>query len=369
MSNATASEAKPENRKPPTCVIVLGMAGSGKTTWMQRFNATLHMKRKRPYVMNLDPAVLEVPYPANIDIRDTVKYKEVMKQYSLGPNGGIVTSLNLFATRFDQVLKIVEKRKDEIDYVLIDTPGQIEVFTWSASGSIITETLASTGPTVILYVMAVSKCVSPVTFMSNMMYACSILYKTELPFIIVLNKSDIISHKFALEWMRDYESFLDAVNAEDSYISNLSRSLSLVLDDFYTDLRAVGFSSVTGEGLDELLKTIGEARKEYYEEFLPDLKRKKEKAQARREREAQKQIDKLKQDLTPTASRFSSRSTSKIASRDASPDRFIAPSQIMDNQATGDAGEDTPSFSQSAREKLEEESFQRYIDSRKAQNS
>ena len=26
-------------------------------------------------------------------------------------------------------------------YVLLDTPGQIEVFTWSASGSIITETL------------------------------------------------------------------------------------------------------------------------------------------------------------------------------------------------------------------------------------
>lgn len=33
-----------------------------------------------------------------------VKYKEVMKQYNLGPNGGILTSLNLFATRFDQVL-------------------------------------------------------------------------------------------------------------------------------------------------------------------------------------------------------------------------------------------------------------------------
>ncbi len=32
-----------------------------------------------------------------------VKYKEVMKQYGLGPNGGILTSLNLFATRFDQV--------------------------------------------------------------------------------------------------------------------------------------------------------------------------------------------------------------------------------------------------------------------------
>ena len=32
-----------------------------------------------------------------------VKYKEVMKEYNLGPNGGILTSLNLFATRFDQV--------------------------------------------------------------------------------------------------------------------------------------------------------------------------------------------------------------------------------------------------------------------------
>ncbi len=52
---------------------------------------------------NLDPACYEVPYPANIDIRDTVNYKEVMKQYGLGPNGGIVTALNLFATKFDQV--------------------------------------------------------------------------------------------------------------------------------------------------------------------------------------------------------------------------------------------------------------------------
>lgn len=45
----------------------------------------------------------QVPYGANVDIRDTVNYKNVMKQYSLGPNGAILTSLNLFATRFDQV--------------------------------------------------------------------------------------------------------------------------------------------------------------------------------------------------------------------------------------------------------------------------
>lgn len=40
-----------------------------------------------------------------------------MKQYKLGPNGGILTSLNLFATRFDKVLEILEKRAHELEYV------------------------------------------------------------------------------------------------------------------------------------------------------------------------------------------------------------------------------------------------------------
>lgn len=122
------------------------------------------------------------------DIRDTVNYKQVMKQYGLGPNGAIVTSLNLFATKFDQVIKLLAKASEKHEVCVIDTPGQIEVFTWSASGNIITETLASTFPTVVVYVMDTVRSVNPVTFMSNMLYACSILYKTKLPFIIAMNK-------------------------------------------------------------------------------------------------------------------------------------------------------------------------------------
>jgi GPN-loop GTPase len=41
--------------------------------------------------------VLNVSFPTNIDIRDSVKYKAVMKEYMLGPNGAILTSLNIFA--------------------------------------------------------------------------------------------------------------------------------------------------------------------------------------------------------------------------------------------------------------------------------
>lgn len=32
----------------------------------------------------------------------------VMKQYGLGPNGAIMTSLNLYATKFDQVISLIE---------------------------------------------------------------------------------------------------------------------------------------------------------------------------------------------------------------------------------------------------------------------
>jgi hypothetical protein len=88
------------------------------------------------------------------------------------------------------VLKLVDKRVSttEVPYVVIDTPGQIEVFTWSASGSIITEALAAFYPTVVVYVVDVVRSTNPVTFMSNMLYACSILYKAKLPFIVALNK-------------------------------------------------------------------------------------------------------------------------------------------------------------------------------------
>ena len=82
---------------------------------MQRVNAHLHSNNRTPYILNLDPAVTHLPFTANIDIRDTVDYQEVMKQYNLGPNGGILTALNLFTTKFDQVLGHVEKRASTVE--------------------------------------------------------------------------------------------------------------------------------------------------------------------------------------------------------------------------------------------------------------
>uniref|UniRef100_A0A1B0DQV1 GPN-loop GTPase n=1 Tax=Phlebotomus papatasi TaxID=29031 RepID=A0A1B0DQV1_PHLPP len=286
-SEKETSKRKFDIKDKPVCLIVLGMAGSGKTTFVKKL-AQNSYKNKLPYLINLDPACKEVPYPVHIDIRDTVNYKAVMKEYKLGPNGGIVTALNLFSTKFGKVVDLIEKAGDKHELCIIDTPGQIEVFTWSASGTIITEALATSFPTVIVYVMDVVRSTNPTTFMSNMLYACSILYKARLPFIIAINKIDVQDHDFALEWMQDFEVFQEALENQKSYVSTLTKTMSLTLDEFYRDLRACGVSSITGIGFAQLLDHVSDAVKEYEREFKADyirLRDTKEKEKEQLEKE------------------------------------------------------------------------------------
>lgn len=329
-------------------VIVIGMAGSGKSTFTASLHDHLHEKAKdqqdeqtahqqgqsdsastptsqttAPYMVNLDPAVGTLGYEPNVDIRDTVDYARVMEQYNLGPNGGILTALNLFTTKFDQVLNILEKRAKEVDHIVLDTPGQIEIFTWSASGSIVTDALASSMPTVVAYIIDTPRTTAPATFMSNMLYACSILYKTKLPFILVFNKTDAQSHQFALEWMQDFEKFQEALaagNATDpsstvtqhglnpkardydtegsqGYMNSLMNSMSLVLDEFYKNLRAVGVSSVTGDGMDDFLAAVQEARQEYLDDYRPELERLAKQRDAKRETSKKEQLARLMKDM------------------------------------------------------------------------
>jgi len=129
-----------------------------------------------------------------------------MKKYTLGPNGAIMTALNLFATQFDQIMKLLLAKTD-LDYVVLDTPGQIEVFTWSASGQIIADSLACTFPTIVTYIADTVRCQAVTTFMSNMLYALSIMYKTKLPLLTTFNKIDVVSHSFALDWINDFDNF------------------------------------------------------------------------------------------------------------------------------------------------------------------
>lgn len=292
---------------------------------MQRINSHLYSKQQPPYVVNLDPAVHSVPFESNIDIRDSINYKEVMKQYNLGPNGGILTSLNLFATKIDQIISILEKRAlvdpaenpaaKQIKHILVDTPGQIEVFVWSASGSILLETLASSFPTVIAYVIDTPRTSSTSTFMSNMLYACSILYKTKLPMILVFNKTDVKDAEFAKEWMTDFEAFQAALQQEQDtgafggegsaapigggsgYMGSFLNSMSLMLEEFYRHLSVVAVSSMTGAGIDDFFEAVEEKREEFNRDYKPELERKRKEREDEKEKSREVELGKLMKDM------------------------------------------------------------------------
>jgi len=69
----------------PTVVLVIGMAGAGKTSLMAQIEETLKRRAVAStpsssssapssggYLVNLDPAVANLSYEPQIDIRDTV---------------------------------------------------------------------------------------------------------------------------------------------------------------------------------------------------------------------------------------------------------------------------------------------------------
>jgi GPN-loop GTPase len=342
------------------------MAGSGKTTFMQRINAHLHQRHQRapsttspPYVLNLDPAVRSVPFDSNIDIRDSVNYKEVMKQYNLGPNGGILTSLNLFSTKIDQVLGILEKRclpqpqsesaspaKPLPSHILIDTPGQIEVFVWSASGSILLSALAGSFPTVIAYVIDTPRTTENTsTFMSNMLYAISILYKTRLPMILVFNKTDVKDEKEAVEWMRDFESFQAALRKEEEdqmmeggsgYMSSLLNSMSLVLEEFYNALSVVGVSSMTGDGVDDFFEAVEGKREEFDRDYKPELARRQQEAEGLKASMREKEVSRMMKDMSVSSK---AKGTGKYAGKPKKEEpETVSDVEAMDDDEDEDEG-------------------------------
>ena len=256
----------PKNMKTIN-LIVLGMAGSGKTTFVQKLEEEIANKDQESYIINLDPAVLETLYEPNLDIRDTVKYKEVMVSNNLGPNGAILTCLNLFSTNIDKVISILENKND-LDFIVTDTPGQLEVFSWSASGKLISDSFSLLFPSILIYIIDMPRCCNPNTFSSNMLYALSIMYKMKLPLLIAFNKADIAKDSKVVEWMKDYDSLQKALKKKDDYMSTFSSSLSLLLVEFYKTIKYVTVSSKTGEGFDDLIKKCVEIRDKYQEEVL-----------------------------------------------------------------------------------------------------
>ncbi len=107
--------------------VVIGPPGSGKTTYCRGMQEFLSHLGRKVVIVNLDPANEGLPYPCAVDISELVTLDDVMDGLKLGPNGGLIYSMEYLEANLDWLENKLKLHHD--CYFLFDCPGQVELYT------------------------------------------------------------------------------------------------------------------------------------------------------------------------------------------------------------------------------------------------
>ena len=229
-------------------IFVTGTAGSGKSMLTSKILEYYQKNGVFASVLNLDPGVESLPYRPDVDVRDYVDIVQIMQQYDLGPNGSMIMANDLIATKIDDIQNEIHGVNP--DYLIVDTPGQIELFAYRASGPFFIQNIdASEKTNIFLY--DGTMIASPTNFISISLLATSIKLRLGLPTINVMTKTDLIPDKIdqILKWSSDpisLEEELKTLEGEAySFATDILRTLNI--GEFAGDL--IPISNLTGEGM------------------------------------------------------------------------------------------------------------------------
>jgi GTPase SAR1 family protein len=170
-------------------IFIIGTAGSGKTLLTAAFNEWLKIGKQNVATVNLDPGALTLPYAPDIDIRDYISVDQLMEEYGLGPNGALVMAADLIAEEAERLGREIESLRPDV--VIVDTPGQMELFAFRASGPYIANELTKE-PKAILYLFDSVFSLNPLNYVSNMFLSAAVYNRFFVPQVHVLSKCDLL---------------------------------------------------------------------------------------------------------------------------------------------------------------------------------
>ena len=229
-------------------IFVTGTAGSGKSMLTSKILEYYQKNGVFASALNLDPGVESLPYRPDVDVRDYVDIVQIMKQYDLGPNGSMIMANDLIASKIDDIQNEIHGVNP--DYLIVDTPGQIELFAYRASGPFFIQNIDA-GEKTNIFLYDGTMIASPTNFISISLLATSIKLRLGLPTINVMTKTDLIPDKIdqVLKWSSDpisLEEELKTLEGETySFATDILRTLNI--GEFAGDL--IPISNLTGEGM------------------------------------------------------------------------------------------------------------------------
>ena len=150
---------------------IIGPAGSGKSTLVKALLDYIKSYNHEISVIsiNLDPAVQTLPYSPDIDIQDYITVNEVVEKTGLGPNGAIIAATDQMVNYIDD-LKYEINQYNDPEIVLVDTPGQMELFSYRDSGPMIANALGfGEAKRAILFCYDSTLCQRPNGFVSTLL--------------------------------------------------------------------------------------------------------------------------------------------------------------------------------------------------------
>ena len=198
-------------------LFFVGTAGSGKSTLVASYRQWLDDNAVDAIVVNMDPGADTLPYDADIDIRDWIRLDQVMEEYGLGPNGAQIVAADLMTVNIEKMMDVVSDYHS--DYVLVDTPGQLELFAFRESSNLTVEAYGKSD-SMLIYLADPSLCHTPNGFISAMTLGALVQFRLQLPMLNLLSKCDTLTED-------DPQRMLDWYEQPDVLYGDLLESDSL----------------------------------------------------------------------------------------------------------------------------------------------
>jgi GTPase SAR1 family protein len=191
-----------------------------------------------------------LPYSPDVDIRNYVDVEDLMRKYTLGPNGALVMAADLIADEIERVSREVEELKSDI--VLVDTSGQMELFAFRASGPYIANELTKE-PKGIVYLVDAVFSVKPQNYVSNMFLATAVYNRFLLPQMHVLSKCDLLPKEEInriVDWSAHQMTLEDSIDEKLEGIERLlSRNMARALQQLDLRFPLIPVSAKTNDGM------------------------------------------------------------------------------------------------------------------------